>query len=84
MLERLFLAHPRNVGETYLQHGRVAARFGGTMIAGGMAGLIHAVVPGLFTHAASIRVARLNSLMRARDRGPDERPAASCIFDHQI
>lgn len=72
----LFLAHPKAVGETYLEHGATAARFGLTMIAGGAACLLHAVVPALCTNSASERVKRLYSQMRARQPGfASQRPA---------
>ncbi len=66
MITNLFLAHPRTVGESYFRHGATAARFGGTMIMGGLACLVHAAIPALFTNAASDCVKRLYLQMRAR------------------
>ena len=41
------------MGETYWQHLRFAARFGGKMCAGGLAAVTHAVCPFWFTTTAS-------------------------------
>jgi hypothetical protein len=41
----IFTQHPASVGETYFEHMRFAARFGGRMTLGGMASLLHAVLP---------------------------------------
>ena len=46
MIDRLFRAHPRSVGEGYFQHMRVAGMVGLRLIGGGFACLIHAVLPG--------------------------------------
>jgi hypothetical protein len=63
-----FTAHPTSVGETYGQHCRFAARFGAKMAWGGVAALIHSVLPFCFVTTAS----RLNDelvRMRAAARG---------------
>lgn len=60
MLKRLFIAHPRSVGETYGEHFRTAGGVGVTMIAGGLACLAHAVVPSLFVTTGSRTIARLS------------------------
>ncbi|MEI9926568.1 MAG: DUF6356 family protein [Sphingomonas sp.] len=75
MIDRLLLAHPRSVGESYGEHAATAARFGATMVVGGLACLVHAAIPALFPRAASDRVKRLYVQMRARqpafaDRSP--------------
>jgi len=41
------------VGETYLQHGLFACRYGAKMTWGGIAALIHAVFPFLFETTGS-------------------------------
>lgn len=63
MIDRLFLAHPRTVGESYRQHFAVASSFGIAMIAGGTRALVHAVLPNLFQTAGSDTVRRLNQIM---------------------
>lgn len=63
MLQRLFLAHPRSVGEGYAEHFGIAWRFGLTMLKGGLGALIHAVVPALCTTTGSDALSRLNALL---------------------
>lgn len=58
-----FLKHPRSVGETYLEHLVVAASFGLMMMAGGLACLVHAIVPAAFEHTASRMISALNTRM---------------------
>ena len=66
MIKHLFLSHPRSVGESYPEHAVTAFRFGGTMVMGGVACMIHALVPALFQRSASDRVKRLYAQMIAR------------------
>lgn len=44
-----FREHPASVGETYVEHFGVASSFGFTLVKAGLACLIHAVFPFLFT-----------------------------------
>ena len=63
-----FTAHPASVGETYGQHMRFAFRFGAKMAWGGVAALVHSVLPFCFVTTAS----RINDqlvAMRAASRG---------------
>ncbi|WP_312489850.1 DUF6356 family protein [Sphingomonas sp.] len=68
MFRRLFTEHPESVGESYVEHFGVAARFGVIMIAGGVGALVHAVVPGLCTTTGSDTVAQLHAEMVAKRR----------------
>jgi hypothetical protein len=73
--ERLFLAHPRSVGESYVEHAGIAARFGAAMVAGGLKCLVHAAFPAVFARAASECVARLHGeLARRRAASADSFP----------
>lgn len=63
MLNRLFLDHPRSVGETYREHMAVAGSFGIAMILGGVACLVHALLPCAFTSTGSGVVRRLYGRM---------------------
>ena len=53
MLHKLFTAHPHSIGETYLQHTRIASRFFIKLFLASIAALLHAVFPFLFEHTAS-------------------------------
>ncbi|WP_380878192.1 hypothetical protein ACFB49_15970 [Sphingomonas sp. DBB INV C78] len=79
MFDRLFLAHPRSVNESYTEHFGVAFRFGATMMASGAACIVHAVLPSLFMRTGSNAVKRLHAQMAARQpsqRIRDSRPGA--------
>jgi len=60
-----FTAHPRTVGETYLQHGLFACRYGAKMTWGGIAALIHAVFPFLFETTGSRITRELGETLEA-------------------
>jgi hypothetical protein len=66
MFRQAFTAHPRTVGETYLQHQRQAFYYAGSLFLAGMAAIVHGLVPCLFEHTASHMVARLQARMAAR------------------
>jgi hypothetical protein len=66
--DRAFLEHPRDLGESYWQHQQRALGFGRAMIAGGIACVIHALVPTWFEHTASGTIVRLYERMRATQR----------------
>lgn len=76
MIARFFLAHPRAVGESYFEHAATAGRFGGAMIVGGLACLVHAAIPALFTNAASRCVKTLYLQMKARQPALAAKPTA--------
>lgn len=63
MFDRLFIDHPRTVNESYGEHLRAASSFALTMILGGIACLIHALVPGLFVHTGSKAIRGLHDRM---------------------
>ncbi len=62
----VFLKHPRSVGETYSEHFAVAFTFGAHMIAGGLACIIHALLPAVFEKTASRTVTHLHTRMTTR------------------
>lgn len=74
LLHRWFIAHPRSVDETYFQHFGVAGRFGVKLVGGGLACLVHALLPNMFVRTGSNTVKRLYSDMLSRQSGA-RRPA---------
>ena len=58
-----FTEHPHAVGETYLQHGFFACRYGLKMLAGGTAALLHGVFPFLFETTGSRITRELNATL---------------------
>lgn len=60
---RLFTDHPASVNETYWQHLAAATGFGLRMIGGGIACLVHALVPGAFCTKGSDLICELHERM---------------------
>ena len=63
MTIRLLTEHPASVGESYGGHMLFAFRFGGSMILGGLACLIHGLLPFCFTTSGSRRVRALHAML---------------------
>jgi hypothetical protein len=84
MFDRLFLDHPRAVGETYGEHMGVAARFGARLIVAGAACLVHAFVPALFTRIGSTAVKALYGEMKSRQPTLSDRPPAYLSGEWQL
>jgi hypothetical protein len=74
VLAQLFTRHPASVGETYLQHLCTAATFGLRMLAGGLACVVHALLPFLFERTASRYIEQLYQQMVLSRTAP--RPAS--------
>jgi hypothetical protein len=66
MFQRLFLTHPRRVGESYLQHQRVAFSFAFSLLGAGMAAFLHALVPGLCERSARDAIRKLHARLEQR------------------
>lgn len=85
MFRRLFVDHPHAVGESYIQHQRVALSFALSLICAGLACLIHALVPGLFVRTGSRMVEDLHHRIVSSGRtGPTDEQAASGLQAHTI
>jgi Family of unknown function (DUF6356) len=63
MFDRLFLAHPRSVGESYFEHGAMALGFAGRLFAAACACFVHALAPALFARTGSRIIAELHGRM---------------------
>ena len=63
MIEKLFLEHPRSVGESYTEHMGMAASFGAQMLLASLACFVHALVPGFFVKTGSNAITRLHDRM---------------------
>lgn len=68
-----FTSHPENMGETYWQHLWEAGKFAFLMIIGGVACLIHAILPFLFEQTASNFLFKMTENMISRMSSSDER-----------
>jgi len=69
LTDRLFVAHPRSLGMSWMGHGIGAFAIGATLVGAGLACLVHALVPGLFTQTAGKTVTRMYDLMMRRKAG---------------
>ena len=74
-MEISFTKHPHSVDETYGEHFKVATSFGSAMILGGLACMVHAVLPFFCTTTGSSTVRRLYERMvvsRRKVDSPDQ------------
>lgn len=63
MIEKLFLDHPKSVGESYWEHLYMASCFSGRMLLGAMACFVHALIPGLCVKTGSKTISELHDRM---------------------
>lgn len=66
---RLFVEHPRSLGMSWAGHGVGAVAIGARLVGAGVACLVHAVVPGVFTQTAGKTVADMYDHMAQRKAG---------------
>jgi Family of unknown function (DUF6356) len=66
MLDRWFLAHPRSIDESYLEHQACALKFSGSLLRASLACFVHALVPGLFERTGSTMVKQLHQEMATK------------------
>ena len=69
MADRLFLEHPRSLGMTWAGHGIGAIAIGARLVGAGLACLVHAVVPGLFTQTAGKTITGMYDHLNKRKAG---------------
>lgn len=69
-LHGLFTDHPASVGESYGEHLLAATGFAVRMMLGGLACLVHGLLPFLFQRTASHCIVELHQRMVARQRRP--------------
>ena len=69
MLGRLFRDHPESLGMSWAEHGAGAVVIGARMVGAGLACIVHAVVPGLFTQTAGKTVLSIYDHMMQRKAG---------------
>lgn len=65
-LDRLFLTHPREVGESYGEHLTAAWAYGFRLLGAAGAAFVHGLAPGVMKTAASDRVCAMADEMRGR------------------
>lgn len=75
MMKRFFTDHPATVGETYGEHFAFAVSVGGRMVAGGIACMLHAVLPEFCKTTGSRTIREL--ALRLVPTNRDQRKAAT-------
>ena len=65
-MNNIFTKHPKEVGESYIQHFFKALSFSGLLFSLGFKALIHALLPFCYETAVSDRVKTLNAGMQKR------------------
>jgi Family of unknown function (DUF6356) len=78
-LGTLFTAHPQSVGESYGEHLAHASGFGVRMILGGLACLVHGVLPFLFVRTGSTMIGALHTRMVTHRRAPTADTSATRV-----
>lgn len=63
MITKIFVEHPRSVGESYGQHCVRANSFGLKMIIAGIACCIHGIIPACFKNTGSHTIKKLHCNM---------------------
>lgn len=66
MFARLFRDHPREVGETYLEHFAAASAYGVRLLGAAACAFTHALVPGVCKTAASDCVCEMANELNSR------------------
>jgi hypothetical protein len=69
--ERLFVEHPRSLGMSWARHGAGAVAIGVRLVGAGLACLVHAVVPGLFTQTAGKTITDMYDHIAQRKAGAE-------------
>jgi hypothetical protein len=84
MLDRLFLAHPRSVGESYLEHQKAAFGFARALFAAACACILHGLLPALCERTGSTAVKRLHERMVSNRKPAVEATPAQPWADYAI
>jgi uncharacterized protein DUF6356 len=80
ILDRVFLAHPRTVGESYLEHNAFALRIATRLLLAGSAALVHSIIPCLCETTASRIILAMNADIVARRAKANQPQAVAPLF----
>ena len=65
-LHDLFIAHPKNMGQSYFQHMLMAMSFVVQLLFTALVLFVHALLPFLFKSTASNKILKLANVMKSR------------------
>lgn len=68
VIDRLFLAHPRTAGQSYLQHMRFAWRVAAILFSAAIAAFVHGALPSVLRTSASRTIYRLHDELEQHKR----------------
>lgn len=83
-LTKLFTEHPASVDESYGEHLAMATGFGLRMILGGIACLIHGLLPFLFIKTGSQQIGALHDIMVVNRNRKQARVQLPAVLDFVI
>lgn len=83
-LTKLFTEHPASVDESYGEHLAMATGFGVRMILGGIACLIHGLLPFLFIKTGSQQIGALHDIMVVNRNRKQARVQLPAVLDFVI
>ncbi|WP_374283742.1 DUF6356 family protein [Novosphingobium sp.] len=83
-LTKLFTEHPASVDESYGEHLAMATGFGLRMILGGIACLIHGLLPFLFVKTGSRQIGALHDIMVVNRNRKQARVQMPAVLDFVI
>ena len=83
-LTKLFTEHPASVDESYGEHLAMATGFGVRMILGGIACLIHGLLPFLFAKTGSQQIGALHDIMVVNRNRRQTRVQMPAVLDFVI
>jgi Family of unknown function (DUF6356) len=69
LADRMFLEHPRSLGMSWAGHGVGAVAIGARLVGAGIACIVHAIVPGVFTQTAGKTITHMYDHMSQRKAG---------------
>lgn len=83
-LTKLFTEHPASVDESYGEHLAMATGFGLRMILGGIACLVHGLLPFLFVKTGSRQIGALHDIMVVNRNRKQARVQLPAVLDFVI
>lgn len=83
-LTKLFTEHPASVDESYGEHFVMATGFGLRMVLGGIACLIHGLLPFLFVKTGSRQIGALHDIMVVSRNRKQQRVTMPAVLDFVI
>jgi hypothetical protein len=78
-MKRFFTEHPASVGETYGEHFVFAVSLGSRMVAGGLACIVHGLLPELCKTTGSRTIRALALRLVPANREAARRPATNAV-----